>query len=89
MFSGVDRDGAAVIDPARIDDHLGARHYIDLAASFDVRERWNIRVGCNNLLDKDPPLTSQALPPDGNGNTYPQVYDSLGRYLFVGTTVDF
>ena len=27
--------------------------------------------------------------PFGNGNTFPQVYDALGRYLFAGVTVDF
>jgi iron complex outermembrane receptor protein len=25
----------------------------------------------------------------GNGNTYPQVYDALGRYVFAGVTVEF
>jgi hypothetical protein len=24
-----------------------------------------------------------------NGNTFPQVYDALGRYLFAGFTIDF
>ena len=24
-----------------------------------------------------------------NGNTYPQVYDSLGRTVFIGITADF
>jgi len=24
-----------------------------------------------------------------NGNTFPQVYDTLGRYVFVGLTADF
>lgn len=84
-FSGVDQlNGAA----PNLNAHLGSRNYIDLAASYNVTEKWNLRVGVNNLLDKDPPLTSQT---DGfaNGNTYPQTWDALGRYLFLGTTVDF
>jgi hypothetical protein len=24
-----------------------------------------------------------------NGNTFPQMYDSLGRFIFAGVTVDF
>jgi len=24
-----------------------------------------------------------------NGNTFPQVYDTLGRYVFLGLTADF
>ena len=85
MFTGVDRQGLTVINPVKIDDHLGGRHYIDLAASYNVSENWNVRVGVNNLLDKDPPQTSLGA----NGNTYPQTYDAQGRFLFVGTTIDF
>ncbi len=25
----------------------------------------------------------------GSGNTYPQVYDALGRYFYAGITLDF
>ncbi len=42
----------------------------------------------NNVLDKDPPLTTQTSG-FSNGNTYPQTYDAQGRYLFLGTTIDF
>ncbi len=42
----------------------------------------------NNVLDNDPPL-SVSVGTTGNGNTYPQTHDSLGRYVFVGATVDF
>jgi len=24
----------------------------------------------------------------GNGNTFPQVYDTLGRYIFINVTAD-
>jgi len=30
-----------------------------------------------------------AGPPFGNGNTYPQVYDALGRNLFLNVTAKF
>ena len=48
-------------------------------------------VGVNNVLDKDPPiLPSTSLPaPFFNGNTYPQVYDTLGRYIFMNLKADF
>jgi outer membrane receptor protein involved in Fe transport len=42
----------------------------------------------NNVLDDDPPM-SAAVGTTGNGNTYPQTYDALGRYVFVGLTLDF
>ena len=46
------------------------------------------------MFDKDPPLVDTntlgiSSPPFGNGNTFPGVYDSLGRTFFVGITADF
>jgi outer membrane receptor protein involved in Fe transport len=51
----------------------------------------NARLGINNLLDKDPPLVGQDTCPAVfcNGNTFPQVYDTLGRFVFLGLTADF
>jgi outer membrane receptor protein involved in Fe transport len=55
-----------------------------------VHNNLNFRVGVNNVFDKDPPLVGSNLPATtGNGNTFPQVYDALGRFVFVGLTADF
>jgi outer membrane receptor protein involved in Fe transport len=44
----------------------------------------------NNAFDKDPPVIAAGLLSSfGNGNTYPGVYDPMGRTLFVGLTMDF
>jgi len=88
-FSSVDQFGVTNPDPSVNRNHtLGARNYIDLAGSYNLTEKWNVTVGVNNLLDKDPPVTSQTAG-FSNGNTYPQTYDAQGRYLFIGTTIDF
>jgi len=82
------------------DEKLNAKNYFDLALSARLADRYNLRMGVNNLLDTDPPLSTSTAdapagygartsPPFGNGNTFPQVYDSLGRYLFAGVTIDF
>ena len=73
------------------DRTLGARDYFDLTASWTMRDNLNFRAGVNNLFDKDPPLNGSSNCPTGpcNGNTWPQIYDSFGRYLFVGLTADF
>ncbi|HEX2493111.1 MAG TPA: TonB-dependent receptor [Steroidobacter sp.] len=78
------------------DRQLGSRSYFDLMASYtmnDVMVFSNLtgRLGINNMLDEDPPLIGQSNCPSVycNGNTFPQVYDTLGRYLFVGLTADF
>lgn len=80
---------AAPFDPAV--QTLGARSYLDLAASWTITKQVTLYAGVNNLTDRDPPITSSTItgPPFGNGNTYPQVYDALGRRVFVSLTAKF
>ncbi|HET7316487.1 MAG TPA: TonB-dependent receptor [Sphingomicrobium sp.] len=65
---------------------LDSRSYFDLALTARLAQRLNLRLGANNIFDTDAPLNGTGL---GNGNTFPQVYDALGRYLFAGFTIDF
>jgi outer membrane receptor protein involved in Fe transport len=102
-FSGVDcqpADPAAgipntgcgtVANPIPGNERLSAADYFDLAFTARLAQRLNLRLGANNIFDTDPPLAGGQVVPAGfgNGNTFPQVYDSLGRYLFAGFTVDF
>ena len=83
-ISGVDDLNTGGID-------LGARHYFDLAAVWDYSESVSLRAGINNLFDKAPPIAGDAAGPSiyGNGNTFPGLYDALGRYGFIGISVDF
>ncbi len=82
-FSGVnDVDPEAPAGSAR----LSSRDYFDLAFTARLAQRLNLRLGANNIFDRDAPVQGAGL---GNGNTFPQVYDALGRYLFAGFTVDF
>jgi outer membrane receptor protein involved in Fe transport len=73
------------------DAYLSSRSYIDLTGSVKLNDVVTMRVGVNNLLDKDPPIfgASNCSVGQCNGNTFPQVYDSLGRYLFVKLTAQF
>lgn len=70
---------------------IGAVNYYDLALTFRVSDHYNFRLGANNLLDRQPPLSSGAACPAGscNGNVYAQVYDAIGRYIYAGVTLDF
>jgi iron complex outermembrane recepter protein len=65
--------------------------YIDLTANFTVHNNLNFRVGVNNVFDKDPPIVGSSNCPVGacNGGTFAQVYDALGRFVFVGLSADF
>jgi outer membrane receptor protein involved in Fe transport len=73
------------------DAKLDARSYIDIAGSWRATKNLTLTLGMNNLLDKDPPLASSVVAgaPFGNGNTYPNVYDALGRKVFMTLTAKF
>lgn len=74
-----------------IDDKMKAMNYIDIAGTWNVTKNLVLTGGINNLLDKDPPIVNNTLAgaPFGNGNTYPVVYDALGRKVFVTLTAKF
>jgi iron complex outermembrane recepter protein len=66
--------------------------FLDVRASYSIN-KITMRVGVNNVLDKDPPIID-TLNDTGNSiygesNTFPSMYDSLGRYLYANVTIDF
>jgi iron complex outermembrane receptor protein len=71
--------------------HLKGEDYIDVGGSYTFAGHVTVRLGINNVFDKSPPLTGLSYIGGvfGNGNTYPTVYDALGRYAFVNMIVDF
>jgi hypothetical protein len=79
--------------------HIKAYDYFDLAATYTLFDRANLRVGVNNIFDRQPPMVTSgnanregsSLCPSGpcNGNTYPGTWDPLGRYIYAGATIDF
>ena len=79
---GVARPGVAELESV---------DYIDLALTFEVGDNFDFRLGANNLFDVEPPITGSQACPAGfcNGNTFAQVYDALGRYIYAGVTLDF
>ena len=71
---------------------LRPQDYFDAAALVRVREGVELRLGVNNLLDRQPPLVvGNTAAGDGpfNNNTYPEWYDVLGRYIFASVAVAF
>jgi iron complex outermembrane recepter protein len=73
------------------DAHIASFSYIDLTASVKLAEQVSLRLGVNNVLDKAPPVIGASNLPgtSGNGNTFPQTYDALGRFLFANITLQF
>ena len=72
-----------------VDRTLGAQDYLDLSASFNITKNLTLSGGVNNMFDQDPPISAQVGAGFGNGNTYPQVYDAMGRKVFLGLTAKF
>jgi outer membrane receptor protein involved in Fe transport len=76
--------------------HISAYNYLDLTGAFDLYKNIRLQVGVNNIFDKDPPLvvggdcsTSSPAGANCNGNTFPGVYDAMGRYVFMELTAKF
>jgi outer membrane receptor protein involved in Fe transport len=60
----------------------------DLSAGYDLRDQWRLRVGIDNLLDKQPVYTNATRFTRGtavNGG----FYDVLGRRAYVGFSLSF
>jgi len=77
-------------DPVEINAKIKAYDYFDLFGSWQLGEKTTVRMGVNNLFDKSPPaIAAGLLTSFGNGNTYPGVYDPMGRLLFAGATISF
>lgn len=88
-FGGVDQFGT---NGDTLISSLGSRNYIDLSLRATMLDYVDVRFGVNNLFDKQPPVSNQvggAGGSFGTGNTFPGVYDALGRFLFLGGTITF
>ncbi len=73
------------------DARIKSQDFFDVLASWKIKDGYSMRAGINNVLDRDPPLVGGSNCPGVvcSGNTFPQVYDALGRYMFVGVTAEF
>jgi outer membrane receptor protein involved in Fe transport len=76
----------------KVDGHLTNKQYFDLSTAYVLPitgVNLTLRAGISNLFGEGPPVISSDIagPAFGNANTYPNVYDSLGRVIFVGATL--
>ena len=87
----LDTTSPEVTDQTTPNNRIGAQSYFDLAGTFRVTDAFSLRIGVNNILDRDPPVVGGEFltPVFGSGNTFPQVYDYAGRYIFSGVTLNF
>ncbi len=59
-----------------------------MTANWAITEKTSLLFGINNVLDEDPSINA-TVGTTGNGNTYPQSYDALGRFMFLRAQVGF
>ncbi|ATY34596.1 TonB-dependent receptor [Sphingomonas psychrotolerans] len=69
---------------------IDAYDYFDLALNFRIQKGFSFRVAANNILDKTPPVMPNSYDIGlSRANTISARYDSLGRQIAVGTTINF
>jgi outer membrane receptor protein involved in Fe transport len=83
-------------DVSPLETRIRPQNYFDLTALMSFKRRYVLRFGVRNIFDRNPPLVTSGNPacfggagPFCNGNTFPQLYDPLGRYIFAGATMNF
>jgi outer membrane receptor for ferrienterochelin and colicin len=94
-YKSLNNNGTAI--PNLPDAYIGDKQYLDLSGTYQLpfkSSNITLRAGVSNVLGQAPPTVDTGTqgissPPFGNGNTFPNVYDALGRVLFVGVTADF
>jgi outer membrane receptor protein involved in Fe transport len=83
---------------APFNERIPSQSYFDLTLTARIGDHYNFRLGVNNILDREPPIvgangTSAVINACTgtfcSGNTFPNVYDAMGRYIFAGITLDF
>jgi iron complex outermembrane receptor protein len=74
------------------EERISAQDYFDLTALFPIQPHYVLRLGARNIFDRAPPIVTNGNPACNNsgcnGNTFPQLYDPLGRYIFASVTVN-
>jgi outer membrane receptor protein involved in Fe transport len=76
----------------QIDSKIGDVSYFDATVQWKVKDGILLRGGVNNIFDINPPFgdaNNLSVFSGGNANTFPQLYDTMGRNIFVGMTADF
>ncbi|MDN4036025.1 TonB-dependent receptor domain-containing protein [Massilia sp. YIM B02443] len=70
---------------------IKAYHYVDLNANWRFNENVRLTLSVNNLGDKKPPIVGGSIGSTSvnAGNTFPQTYDVIGRYITLGANVRF
>jgi outer membrane receptor protein involved in Fe transport len=70
---------------------IEAYHYVDMSAVWNVSKMIRLNVSVNNIANKQAPIVGGSIgtTTTNSGNTFPQYYDAVGRYVTFGATLKF
>ncbi|WP_379751093.1 TonB-dependent receptor domain-containing protein [Massilia suwonensis] len=85
----IEEPGGTVFLPAFAS--IPSYHYVDLNASWNVTKNVRLVASVTNAANKKPPIVGGSIGGTGpnSGNTFPQSYDAVGRYVTLGASVKF
>jgi len=71
--------------------HIDAYNYVDLSAVWNYNKNLRFNLSVNNAANKKPPIVGAGVSSTSmdSGNTFPQAYDAIGRFVTFGVNVKF
>jgi iron complex outermembrane receptor protein len=80
--------GTVFFEPYR---SIGSQSYFDLTGEWRATKNLRVNLTIVNAFDRDPPVVGNTIGTTAanSGNTFPQTYDSVGRYFTLGATLNF
>jgi outer membrane receptor protein involved in Fe transport len=72
-------------------NRIKAYDYFDLTARFSVTDNFQLTLSAFNIFDKQPPIvgSSAGSTSFNGGNTYPSLYDTIGRRYSATASLKF
>lgn len=91
--SAVDIEPAALRTTAFLPkfSHIDAYNYLDLSVVYNYSKNLRLNLSVTNAANKKPPIVGGTIATTAmdSGNTFPQSYDAIGRYITVGASLKF
>jgi iron complex outermembrane receptor protein len=71
--------------------HIKAFNYVDLSGVYNYSKNLRLSLSVNNAANKKPPIVGANVSTTSmdSGNTFPQTYDAVGRYVTFGANLKF
>lgn len=72
-------------------EQIDAYNYFDLSAGWNASEHFRFSASVRNVTEEEPPVVGNeaGTTSTNSGNTFPSVYDTLGRVFVLGFNASF